>query len=72
MEAESEEEDDDDDDDGKKVRGDNAGSCASFIFSRHHLSVFVLGVLFSVFHVMLNVCCALLFCSLRAPSFTCR
>lgn len=72
MEAESEEEDDDDDDDGKKVSGDITQSWASVIFSCHHVSLFVLSVLFSVLHVMLNVCCALLFCSLRAPSFTCR
>lgn len=53
MEAESEEEDDDDDDDGKKVSGDTAQSRASLIFSRHHLSLFVFSVLFSVLHVML-------------------
>lgn len=57
LEAESEEEDDDDDDDGKKVSGDITRSWASVIFSRHHLSLFVFSVLFSVLHIVLNVLC---------------
>lgn len=73
MEAESEEEDDDDDDDGKKVSGDIAQS-----LSVGHLqpSPFVT-VCFSVFCFLFFMSCLMcavhcLFCSLRAPSFTCR